>query len=977
MTELILRYVGPFVAVMALVFLAMRLGFFSRQSTGGRIPFLTGCFILLIVLIWQTITQVPGYHDWFVIGSYSAFEVLHIILAVGGALLVVVGLSLYADFWQMRADDIEYREQRSSLLGDLQVAAREPYQVLQLLDIALKEILSQVTDCAGATFLVNRRRRQLVFTGGFGLSKSETAACEHLDYDRNQIIQTIDLAEPLIFGKFETTDAAGKKVATKFESHVVLPMVSGSEPVGALVLFSTETQRFGRSDVSVLAPVAGWLAEKIRSARLVRQNASLEDRLAQHGQSRSDLLKRLDGISKALDDNDPVDVFCQSLVGLLGAQEVFVVGLSRGTLEFCGGSSPEPQMSEPYRTALLEAVDRDKPLVINQEATADDGRVYVCLSTLVYPLGSDAHQGALLLRKETSAFDVQEDLLKLIATFARLAEAVVKQSASARLDLTRRKGLRKILGLLHFDRELPEDLQPDYLIELLNDILPMSAITIGFIRQANGNLRAEFGKGLGRAALGDFDLMPGEGFVGQAAQLGETQTYYDRKQIDRELQRLEVGNREAFYRALGERGTPVFMLATPISDADQTTDVVVVLMSELSETDRAEWERLLTLATGLFSFRRTIAGLYRNLAPLQAGSDSPVLGVVVNRLNNYLSGIVGNAELAQSRGDVSGDIRAHLGSIIAQAEQAGQYLRTAIAETVDPPADSDEVVDTDLGVDVNHLLRTALSSAEVTDGVYMVAGHTVEINLKLRSGATVTGGSESLSELFLGALGQFAALADDQEIVTVSTYRLDDYVYLDVSRHSKNLPPLERLADIVNYVAGQHESTAEASFLGRTLIGPGEVSLDRASPTPTYLSLKFPAVSIPPQDELVGTSTTKVLVVDDQKVILDLVTAMCLSQGYIVKTVTDPKEGIILAAAERFDVVLVDLAMPGMSGLELARKIHDYQPEVPIILLTGWEVGVDQDRLRRAGVSQVLHKPFRIEQLATVLDQAVSTKSLN
>ncbi|MFH1686177.1 MAG: response regulator [bacterium] len=976
MFELIAGFVAPLGAILALVFLAVRLGFMSGRSIGGRTPFLFGSIILMMVLVWKTITLLPEYDQWFVTGAYAILANLHISLAVVGVLLVVIGFSLYADFWQMRSEDIESRERRSSLLSDLQVAAREPYQVLQLLDIALKEMLSQVTECAGATFLVNRQRRQLVFTGGLGLSKKETAAFEHLGYDRNPIVQAIDLAEPLLFGRFEAASDDGKTGPTRFESCLVLPMVSGADAVGAVVLMSTQTQRFARGDVSLLAPVAGWLAEKIRSARLVRQNTTLADRLAGLQQIRSDLLKRLSAISRAFADDDPVEAFCQSLVGLLGAQEVFLVSLSEGAIGFYGGSLPAPPLTEAYRTALSEAIGRNKPLVINQEATTEDGRVHISQSTLVYPLSNQMRMGALLLRKDNSTFDVQEDLLKLMATLVRLAEVALEQADSTRLDLTRRKGLGKILELLQFDFELPTDLQPKDLVGLLDDILPAGTITIGFIRQDNGSFLAECGQGLNRSVLPDFDLMPGEGFVGQTARLRETLTYSDRTQIDRELQRLEVGNREAFYRVFGERGTPVFMLATPVIEANEVAGIVVVFMSELSESDRPEWERMLTLAVGLFSFRRTIAELYKNLVPLQSGGGSPVMGTAVNRLNNYLSGIVGNAELAQSRADISGDVKAHLESIISGAEQAGQYLRTIAAETVPPAPGSDLPPGPDNIVDINVLLEITLSKAEVADRVYMVAGHAVEIDLKLRPGAAIIGGQESLSHLFFKVLGHFARLADDDEMVTVSTYRLGDSVYLDVSRHGKSLPPLERLAGVVSYVSGRQDGTAEASFLGETVTGPGQLSLDQSSPVPTYISFKFPAATAASAVESSDQSRIKVLVADDQKVILDLVSAMCLSLGYAVKTVSEPQAGIRLAASEHFDVILIDLAMPGMSGLDMAARIRDRQSQVPIILLTGWEVGVDQDRLRRVGISKVLHKPFRMEQLTDALSGAVGSKSL-
>ena len=101
--------------------------------------------------------------------------------------------------------------------------------------------------------------------------------------------------------------------------------------------------------------------------------------------------------------------------------------------------------------------------------------------------------------------------------------------------------------------------------------------------------------------------------------------------------------------------------------------------------------------------------------------------------------------------------------------------------------------------------------------------------------------------------------------------------------------------------------------------------------------------------------------------ILDLIVAMCQSQGYQIQTASSGEEGLELATTGEFDVILTDLAMPGMSGLEVARRIRRLHPQTPIILVTGWEAGIEQAQLDQAGIHEVIYKPFRIEQLTDVM----------
>jgi CheY-like chemotaxis protein len=112
-----------------------------------------------------------------------------------------------------------------------------------------------------------------------------------------------------------------------------------------------------------------------------------------------------------------------------------------------------------------------------------------------------------------------------------------------------------------------------------------------------------------------------------------------------------------------------------------------------------------------------------------------------------------------------------------------------------------------------------------------------------------------------------------------------------------------------------------------------------------------------------------ILAVDDQPVILDLLAAMCQSLGYRIFTARNGKEGLDLFKTFHPDIVISDLAMPVMSGWELSSRIKSISPETPIIIITGWGVSVDEDKMRQIGVDYLLHKPFRLEQLSDIISK--------
>lgn len=67
--------------------------------------------------------------------------------------------------------------------------------------------------------------------------------------------------------------------------------------------------------------------------------------------------------------------------------------------------------------------------------------------------------------------------------------------------------------------------------------------------------------------------------------------------------------------------------------------------------------------------------------------------------------------------------------------------------------------------------------------------------------------------------------------------------------------------------------------------------------------------------------------------------------------------------AEPFDVVITDLGMADLTGLEVARKVRRLDPEIKVILCTGWNVAVSRADQEASGVDRLLEKPFRLDKL--------------
>jgi len=113
----------------------------------------------------------------------------------------------------------------------------------------------------------------------------------------------------------------------------------------------------------------------------------------------------------------------------------------------------------------------------------------------------------------------------------------------------------------------------------------------------------------------------------------------------------------------------------------------------------------------------------------------------------------------------------------------------------------------------------------------------------------------------------------------------------------------------------------------------------------------------------------RLLVVDDEPVIARVVSEQLRRLGYEVTSVTDPEDALELVAEdpEDFDLLLTDLQMPRMDGVELAARVARLRPQLPVVLSTGNRWSVPASTARAAGIREIVDKPFRIDELAHVL----------
>ncbi len=113
----------------------------------------------------------------------------------------------------------------------------------------------------------------------------------------------------------------------------------------------------------------------------------------------------------------------------------------------------------------------------------------------------------------------------------------------------------------------------------------------------------------------------------------------------------------------------------------------------------------------------------------------------------------------------------------------------------------------------------------------------------------------------------------------------------------------------------------------------------------------------------------RVLIADDEPLFVETIEALLAEDDRVevVGTAADGEEAVKLARSLEPDVILMDISMPTLDGIEAARKIREHVPAARILVLTGSSISADIDRSRQAGVAAFLTK----DRLGTQLLDAI------
>jgi DNA-binding NtrC family response regulator len=122
-------------------------------------------------------------------------------------------------------------------------------------------------------------------------------------------------------------------------------------------------------------------------------------------------------------------------------------------------------------------------------------------------------------------------------------------------------------------------------------------------------------------------------------------------------------------------------------------------------------------------------------------------------------------------------------------------------------------------------------------------------------------------------------------------------------------------------------------------------------------------------------STTRILIVDDELVVRDSLARWFESEDFEVLTAASAPEALEQLARSRFDLALVDIKMPGVDGIELQQRLLQADPDLPVIIMTGYASVETAVKALKAGAYDYITKPFDPDDLVHLVKNAVSHRA--
>ena len=370
---------------------------------------------------------------------------------------------------------------------------------------------------------------------------------------------------------------------------------------------------------------------------------------------------------------------------------------------------------------------------------------------------------------------------------------------------------------------------------------------------------------------------------------------------------------------------------------------------------------------------------------------------IAHDFNNILSSVMGYTDLALSRcvGEDQSEVQDELTDYLQQVYRASERGRDLVLQMMSfGRGDSDDEA---TPMDPQPLVKETIKMLQST----LPASITISFERPPQALPAIAISPGQLQQLVMnlcinardamsgkGHITLRLGVTSGSEIICNSCYQVevDDFVELAVSDSGEGIEPhaMEKLFEpfYTSKEVGQGSGLGLSVVHGIIHEHGGHIKVESSPGKGSTFRLFFPAIiaeeqennvvpgnrSAPAAQRLTGG---RILLVDDEQALLGFVEDALKNEGYEVEGYTDSAQALVRFRndPEHFDLILTDLTMPGITGTELARELRTLRADIPIILCSGYNDGLNPENMPDHVLNSFLPKPYDRAMLLTRIEE--------
>jgi len=345
-------------------------------------------------------------------------------------------------------------------------------------------------------------------------------------------------------------------------------------------------------------------------------------------------------------------------------------------------------------------------------------------------------------------------------------------------------------------------------------------------------------------------------------------------------------------------------------------------------------------------------------------------GGIAHDFNNILASILGFTEMALEDVPDRPDVGRYLQNVIKSAAAGRDLVRQILAFSRKTGYDRHPVSMKTAVEEALRLLRPSIPADieivfKVTASSDTVVANPVELQQVLMN--LVTNASQAMAEQG-GILGITLA---DSDLVPDCETAAKEYVQLSVrdSGIGMTAEVMERAFDPYFTTREKGTGMGLAVVYGIVKSLKGVISIESKPHEGSVFRVSLPRVNAIPRkeekDSAIAAGAESILFVDDEEQLVQLARETLSRRGYTVTAVNSPLKAleIFRAAPGMYDIIITDQAMPGMTGVQLAKNVLALRPDIPIILCSGHSDSISPENVRACGICEFLQKPLAKKEL--------------